>query len=217
MKKDDKKKAKKVSNLSKVWLDTRTKCGKTREFMGKALNVSDKTIQNWENGFTAPDVISAIDWFKVLGLNPLPYFISYLNPNLFDPDKADDADNQVVEDTLNDLVNHLNIEEKRQLLFLMAGQHGSSFHSQLQMFTAHAHTSMQSRVGVSRTILANYNMEAATDRLVCKKDVGPDLELLEKAVDAGYQAVLDGRNGYVPYSLTDPIAAESDEEPEDKE
>ena len=78
----------------------------------------------------------------------------------------------------------------------MAGRHGSSWYSLLQMFTAHCHTTMQSRVNVARTVMDNYEMEAATGKLVCPENVAPDMQVLKNAVEAGKESVMYQNSGY---------------------
>lgn len=86
--------------------------------------------------------------------------------------------------------------EKRQLLFLMSGKHGSSWYALLQMLTAHCHTSMQCRVGTARIVLENYEMQKETGELVCTDNVAPDLDVLRRAVERGKSAAQQKRPGY---------------------
>ena len=86
--------------------------------------------------------------------------------------------------------------EKRQLLYLMDGNHGSSWYSLLQMFTAHCHTSMKSRVAAARVIAENYEMEAKSGDLVCPENVQPDMDVLNFAILEGKQAAQEHKMGY---------------------
>ena len=181
--------------FAQIWSSSRADAGKTQEYMAQGLGVSKKTVQNWENGITAPDFFAGSKWFQVLGLNPVPYYLSYLFPDLFDGISPGDADEDINQALMSLIVN-LTPVEKRQLLFLMAGRHGSSWYSLLQMFTAHCHTTMQSRVNVARTVMDNYEMEAATGKLVCPENVAPDIQVLKNAVEAGKESVMYRNSGY---------------------
>ena len=86
--------------------------------------------------------------------------------------------------------------EKKELLFLMSGLHGSSWYSLLQMFTAHCHTTMQSRVAAARIILENYEMESRTGEIVCKGEIMPDTKMLSHAINQGKQAAQNNQNRY---------------------
>ena len=52
---------------------SRAKMKKSQEFMALGLGVSKKTIQNWENGTSSPTFFQSSEWFRILGLNPMPY------------------------------------------------------------------------------------------------------------------------------------------------
>lgn len=181
--------------FSQIWILSRADAGKTQEYMAHHLGVSKKTIQNWENGITAPDLFMGSEWFRVLGMNPLPYYLSFLFPDLFDG-ISPDHDDAVIEQALMALIKNSTSIEKRELLFLMAGNHGSPWYSLLQLFTAHCHTNMRARIGAARTILDNYEMDAATDNLVCPTNVKPDIPMLRNAIEEGKRSVILGNIGY---------------------
>ena len=78
----------------------------------------------------------------------------------------------------------------------MAGHHGSSWHSLLQMFTAHCHTSMKARVAASIIILENYEIEEEMGMLVCPEDIRPDVDVLRSAITQGKHAAQKGETSY---------------------
>lgn len=187
--------AERESRFAQIWATSRADAGKTQDYMAKGLGVSKKTVQNWENGVTAPDFFMGSEWFRVLGINPLPYYLSFLFPDLFADISPNDSD-AAIEQALILLIKNSTAIEKRELLYLMAGRHGSSWYSLLQMFTAHCHTSMKSRIGVARMVLDNYEIEAAAGQLVCTENIQPDIEILRNAVEEGKKSVIAGNSGY---------------------
>lgn len=193
--------AERENRFARIWAASRIDAGKTQEYLAKGLGVSKKTIQNWENGVTAPDLFMGSEWFRVLGINPLPYYLSFLFPDLFADISPSDSDDSI-EQALILLIRNSTAIEKRELLYLMAGQHGSSWYSLLQMFTAHCHTSMKSRIGVARNILDNYEIESATGQLVCPTNIKPDIEMLRNAVEEGKKAAIAGNSGYTSVDST---------------
>ena len=188
-------KSERNKRFAKIWSLSRSDAGKTQEYMASGLGVSKKTIQNWEKGVSAPDLYEGSEWFRVLGSNPMPYYLAFLYPWLFDGITLED-DDQDIEQTLLFLVKNMTAVEKREMLYLMAGRHGSPWYSLLQMFTAHCHTSMRSRVTASRVILENYEMEEKTGTLVCPQDIPPDLNVLRSAISQGKNAVQNGEVSY---------------------
>lgn len=187
---DDRKK-----RFARIWSKSRRDAGKSREFMANGLGISVKTVQNWENGNTFPDLFSGSEWFRVLGMNPIPYYLAYLFPDMFDGIAPEDGDDDISE-ALMLYIRNLTGAEKRELLYLIAGHHGSSWYSLLQMFTAHCHTTMKSRVNAARMILENYEMEEACGELVCPENIAPDLGILRNAIEEGKKAVIKNSQGY---------------------
>lgn len=184
-----------VKRFSKIWWQSRADMQKSQEYMALSLGVSKKTIQNWEKGISAPDLFQGCEWFRALGLNPMPYYLAYLFPEAFGKANAFE-DDQDVEQALTLLIQQCPPEEKRELLFIMSGHHGSSWHSLLQMFTAHCHTSMQARVTAAVAILENYEMDEERGALVCPEDIRPDLSVLRSAITQGKHAAQKGEASY---------------------
>lgn len=183
------------SRFARIWVISRTNAGKTQEYMASQLGVSKKTIQNWEKGVTAPDFFMGSEWFRVLGVNPLPYYLSFVFPNLFDGIAPEDSDD-VIDQALMVFLRDMTITEKRELLYLIAGKHGSPWYSLLQLFTAHCHTSLKSRVNAARVILDSYEMEEKTGDLVCMDNIKPDIQILRNAIEEGKRSVMEGSRGY---------------------
>lgn len=184
-----------AKRFAKIWSTSRADAGKSQDFMANGLGVSKKTIQNWEKGASSPDLFMGSEWFRVLGVNPLPYYLAFLFPSTFELSPSESEDS-VIEQALAVLVKNSTTFEKKEMLYLMAGQHGSPWYSLLQLFTAHCHTSMRSRVSAARLILENYEMDEKQGSLVCPNSVRPDLELLAHAVLEGKGAVMKDATGY---------------------
>ncbi len=177
------------SRFTVLLCKSRNDAGKSQHYMAEGLGVSKKTIQNWEKGVTFPDVVQYADWFKLLGADPLQYLLA--------PENSDDIEERLLEEKLITLIRNSSVFEKRELLYLMAGKHGSEWYSLLQMFTTHCHTTMQSRVAAARLILENYEMEAETKELVLPDEIPPDLSTLHRAISQGKQAAQKKENGYI--------------------
>ena len=188
--------AERVKRFSKIWWKSRADAGSSQEFMAIGLNVSKKTIQNWEKGLSSPSLFQGLEWFRIIALNPMDYFFSFLYPVEYDNISPLDTDEKI-EEALFLLLKNSPAIEKRQLLFLISGRHGSSWFSLLQMFTAHCHTSMQSRVSAARVILENYEIEKNRGNLVCPDNIQPDIDVLKDAVKEGKRAAEKGHRGYV--------------------
>lgn len=94
----------------------RTRAGKSQDYIAEKLDVSKKTIQNWEKGVSLPSFPETMEWFKALNINPLPYYFAYAHPEELIYLKTSD-DDQVISDAFDALVNELPISVKRSLLY----------------------------------------------------------------------------------------------------
>lgn len=171
-----------------IWSKSRKSAGKSQEYMASRLGVSKRTIQNWERGLTAPDLFMSTEWFKVLGLNPFHYYLSYLYPERIDGAASPD-DDQKTDELLSLIIGNMSPYARKELLYLIAGQHGSPWYSLLQLMTAYTHSPLQSRVSVARMVLDSYEMAEESGTLVCPDSVKPDIEALEKAIEQGKKTV----------------------------
>lgn len=201
-----------MTRLARIWKDSRMSRGKSQDYMASQLGVSKKTIQNWEKGTSIPDCLIAEQWFRILDTNPLPFYLAFKYPDYFtnaeEEGESKKSDDVIAEEQKeNDKVNHalelvlerMTLQEKEQLLFILAGSHGSPRHSLLQMFTAHCHTTLKSRVAAARVVLDNYEMEEQTDVLVGIDAPMPNIELLRMAIEAGKQAVQRNEQSYTNF------------------
>lgn len=191
---DDESRIERAKRFAKVWWKSRDDVGKSQEFMALSMGVSKKTIQNWEKGLSSPTLFQATEWFKVLGLNPIKYYLEFLYPNFFE--KTSLEDESKLDEKLGNLIKASSAAEKRELIYLMSGTHGSSWPALLQLFSAYCHMSLQSRVIIARIVLESYEMEEKNGRLVNSDKIKPDLELLKSAIAICKAATQNGYYGY---------------------
>lgn len=184
-----------AKRFSKIWWKSRADAGKSQEFIALNLGVSRKTIQNWEKGLSTPNLLQASDWFQLLGLNPTKYFMEFLYPQLFEENDLPHDEEKLCETLLN-LIRNTSTKEKKELIYLMSGTHGSSWAALLQMLAAHCQTSLQARATVARIILENYEIEEKLGKLTNKSELTPDIDLLNLAILQCKQAAQKGQKGY---------------------
>ena len=59
-----------LKRFSEIFLTARINAGRSQDWMSKELGISRKTVQNWESGISSPDFFDAIEWFRILNMNP---------------------------------------------------------------------------------------------------------------------------------------------------
>lgn len=190
-----------IIRLADMHSKARIDAHKSQEYMSLELGVAKKTVQNWEKGISSPSFFQSVEWFRVLGLNPFPYYLEYYynKPN-------DHPTDDEVEEEWNKLNKILPVWVKKALLFIFFGRHGSSPMSLIQLTLAHIHTPLKSRVINGTIIKHNYDMAAAQDELICKDSILPDIEMLESTINEGKASAIKNEFGYtVPEHKADNI------------
>lgn len=180
--------------FAELWRRSREDCGYSQEYMARALGVSKKTVSNWEAGLSSPSLVKLFEWFDVLGVQPMPYIRRLLFPEYNDI-SADSCEGDI-EDLLIHLVKGQTPEGKRQLLYLLSGEHGSSPTALLNMITAHLQSPLRDRINVALSISTNYELAQLRGSVVCPDHVQPNMDLLNYAIRSGMKAAASDRSEY---------------------
>lgn len=183
-----------TDRFAMMWQKSRADAGKSQEFVAKALGVSKTTIQNWEQGLSCPNQRQGFEWFKVLGLPPMPYYLSLLYPE-FDSDLSVMSDEQV-DAALLALMTDLPTDVKRKILYIALGNHGSSPLAVLELMVAHLQLPLQARVSSAVALRTNYEVAEACHALVGTNEITPNIEVIEKAYAAAKKAVKERKTSY---------------------
>ena len=189
-----------LKRFSEIFLTARINAGRSQDWMSKELGISRKTVQNWESGISSPDFFDAIEWFRVLNMNPFPYFIRYMHPEKT-KDVKSSSDDEKIEAVFNSIMSDLNIREKRALLYLFYGEHGSSPYSVLQMMLAHLHVPIVARISNAVLIKATYETNQQIGTLICKDNIQPDLDNFTNAINEASLAAVKHCEGYVNFRI----------------
>lgn len=182
--------------ITAVLKEARINCGVSRKDMAKAMHKSEKTIESWDTGMSYPNLVLFLEWFKVLGLNPLPYTLQIIFGDIYSMD-TDFEDDKRNEEKLIHFIKHVATpREKKLLAYNLLGNTGSSVHAQLEWVTAHNQLGMRDRVNEAAMTLSSYRMSKAAGVLRNPRSVQPNEEFLEWAVESGRRAVYKGDSGY---------------------
>lgn len=182
-------------NLSEVLSQTRYDAGLSQQEMAKRLNVSKKTIQNWESGYSEPLFSQLFLWLEAIELQPQPYLLKLLYQNEFKKNTIDFTEKDV-DNALIALLPSMTTELKKEILFLFNGRHGSSPDSVMEMVTAHLHTELRHRINVSEQVITNYEIADSMGELIQPDEAIPDMNKLKKATIKARDAILNRKNSY---------------------
>lgn len=181
--------------FAEMWKTSRYDGGKTQEYMAKVLHVSRKTIQNWEDGITCPDQRQGFRWFRVLGLQPLPYYLRLIYPSEFSKLKPD-APSEDIDDALKAVIKGLPDQGRQKLLFMLNGEHGSSPKSTVELVVAYLHLPLRDRISIANSIVLAYSIADNMGDLIRQKDVRPDIDMVKIGIGRATKAVINGEPNY---------------------
>lgn len=200
-----------VKAFADIHTKARVDAGKSQEFMAIELGVAKKTIQNWEKGISAPTFFQSLEWFRILNINPFPYYMSLMYPKELQHIKSANTDDEI-NAAFDILTKHISIEDKRALLYIYNGRHGGDPHTIINLMLAYLHTPLQTRITQAMLISNIYELQVALDSLICKDDVMPNVTELNESLMRARVAALHKEYGY---SVLDKIIEQ--EEIEEKE
>lgn len=184
-----------ANRFAKMWRKSRELAGLSQDHMAKSLGVSRKTVQNWENGTSSPSQVMGFEWFITCGLQPLPFYLEALFPELFENLSSDTSDKSV-DDALRVVIKDLPDHHKRILLYLFTGNHGSSPTCVLQMIAAHLQSPLRDRLNIAESIRTNYEMAVSAGTVQHPENTQPNIQLLDAAISAARSSLKAGYSDY---------------------
>lgn len=176
-----------------IFLRSRYDAGKTQAYMAKAMDVSIKTVQNWESGITCPSQAQTFDWFVKLGVQPLPYYLDYLYPDL--KRISADSSTEDIDKALCEVIEQLSLPMKQRLLYILLGKHGSSVAALLELTAAYLALPLHGRIVITDIVLSKYKLEGMSNDLHTDA-IPPDIDLIIKAVERATSSMLQGKDSY---------------------
>lgn len=175
-------------NLSRIWSESRALTRISQEEMAKKLNVSKKTVQNWEAGESFPSLKKSIEWFSVLGVPMYPYLMDALYPREMKAVKSNDIKD--IKKALYAHIDELDDMRAKELLFCLRGGHGSSPTGTIDLCTAYLSLPLQKRVSIASALLLFYEMNP-------KCEPNTNIETLRRCIETAKLAVKDGKVSYM--------------------
>lgn len=181
--------------LARMLMLSRAESGLSQEKVALELGIAKRTVQNWERGVSAPTLPQAIEWFRVMKVAAMPYFLQFMFPDIEGIGPQDD-DMKLRKQVIG-LIETLPIEGVRQLMYLFYGSHGSSPRGILNMLTAHLQAPLRDRYSHACMILNDYKLLMDLNQTINPENIQPDIKLLESAIAEGRKAILEGQDTYL--------------------
>lgn len=179
--------------FAEMYRQSREDAGKSQEYCARALGVSRKTVQNWESGLSTPNQIIGVEWFKVLGLSPMPYLHNVYLGESFSKRKTESEYHK------NELIKFIqnaspNLVEK--LFYIFCGKHGSSPVGIVEICLMHVNVPMQARIQLAQGVLSSYKLFKILGGEALNANVEVDVDLIEEAIEKATEAVTKNNKGY---------------------
>ncbi len=180
--------------LPKLLYTARKEAGRSQEYMSLEMGLARRTVQNWEKGVSTPSISQVMAWFAVLGTAAWPYLLQYVYPEVSGIKGSDETEK--IRRAFMAIIPELPDSAVRQLMYLFYGDHGSSPRAVLALMNAHLQTPMKDRVTQAGVIIRNYELAKIKNELTGPDHVQPDVKMLNDALEAGRQAVINDKKGY---------------------
>ena len=183
-----------TDRIARILRDSRTESGMLQKDVAKLMGISRRTVQNWEEGTAQPPLLKLRQWFKVLNVHPIPYIIQMVGPDGY-ADEMNGDSNEDIEKLLMYYIKGIPLQDKKKLLYLVAGDHGSSNRGILDMCTAYLSIPLYMRLPIAHNILDIYEI-SRVKKLTSTDHVQPNLEFLNMAIRKCQDALKTGKDRY---------------------
>ena len=182
---------------------TRANAGISRRAMSECINVSESTIKAWEAGQGSPTMSVILEWFAVVGENPFSYMLEFFWPETFSNLGAESTDTELRSCLSTYLEKVAGAREIRQLHYLVLENPGRNWSGVLDMFCAHAHTSLKNRYKIAEIIQTSYELSLANNNVRQTELFSINKMLIQEAITSARNATLQHKQGYTMYLKRD--------------
>ena len=158
----------------------------TNRQVAKLLEVNEKTIRNWLDGYSEPDPSTLIKLFRLLNVPMIPFIM----------DRTIIAESDERERILNYINNTASQAELRDMNFNVNCKHGSSVASQLSLVSMLNHMKLEYRLLIAKMVLNLWEIASSADGLQHTDEAMPDVEKVLTAVKKSHIALKEGMNSY---------------------
>lgn len=181
--------------IALILRESREKANVSQDYIAKKLNISKKSVQNYEASISVPNVKMIIKWFEAVDVPIYPYMFQLSHPELIALN-ANSSDAEV-RNALISVIQDMDINQMRQHFFEMFGEHGTAPKGMGEVKTAYLHLPMYVKIGIAEIISTQFEIAEARGELVQPDKIMPDKEALKEYIEKAKKAVIEGKDTYL--------------------
>lgn len=181
---------------ARIFSMSRNKAGMSKEEVSLEMNLSRKTIWNWENGYSYPTFKQQFDWFRVLNLNPYPYLYAYYQGKEIPEDCKDILSVLTISDKRRCMMDFISYADERKIdviYEIIYGEYGSDIDALLNLFLEHIKCDPKDKVSQASLTSTNFQM---SKNWAEPSGVMPDTDLVKEAIVLAAEAYRKGLKKY---------------------
>lgn len=185
-----------ADRCGEILAKSRTNAGLSRKVLSQKIGISESTIKAWEMGQGSPGLPLMFEWFNAAGCNPFRYLLDFFWPEHFRGLTYRSNDDELRK-ALNVYINETASQtEIKRLYFLVFNRFGGEWSGILDLFCAHAHTSINSRCRIAEIIETSYELSLANDTKKAP-EIKLNRPLFSKAIRSAKASAMVHKDGYI--------------------
>lgn len=173
--------------IAQLLIKSREDAGLSQGEVAKRMDVSKRTVQNWESCVSSPSPSMIVAWFSAIHKQLLPYLLQAT----YGGESLDDLTDEQLDNTVFHFVKSLPRRSKEEIAYLAYGDHGTAPLAFFELAMAYVQTSLRDRVMAAQLIKANYELSKAFDTVSDPNQIQPDLDVIDEFIDAAKKTIKD--------------------------
>lgn len=173
--------------IAKMLIASREDVGKTRQYMIDSMQISSKTLWNWENSLSYPNAKQLFEWFDILNVDIQQYINHY-----YSNDECYAMDDKQIKKDLHREIDYSTSRRRKLLHFILCSKHSGDMDGFLNLMVAYLQTQWKDRIAQSALIMTNYRL----NREKKVHPVTPNVNLVDKSIKSCSESYMQGKEGY---------------------
>lgn len=183
------------AGIGKILYDLRKEKHLSKAAIADKLFMDERTWGRYESGKASPTAADLIWIFNTMKSDVLQPVLKLIYPDAYNLSEESSIEELRIA-AAHYFLHVASDNMVREIDYLFFGGHGSNLEPQMQEFTMINHLPLHCRVVIAQMVLSMWNMAEHRGDLICTDHVMPDVKLFEKAIQRGYDAVVESENAY---------------------